>query len=67
MEILSGETRFVLFIDLRNELNSRTRHFWVYLVEKHQYTMNTYTQRKEIAGDMLEPKLTEIYSQEIST
>ena len=28
MEILSGETGSVLFVDLRNEVNSRTSHSW---------------------------------------
>ena len=28
MEILSEENGFVLFVDLRVKINSRTRHFW---------------------------------------
>ena len=28
MEILSGETGFVLFVDLRKEMNARARDFW---------------------------------------
>ena len=29
MEILSGKTRFVVFVDLRKKLNSRARDFWL--------------------------------------
>ena len=56
-----GETGSVFFVDLRNELSSRTRKFSLVScrLKKKQYTMKT--RWKEIAGDMSEPKLREIF------
>ena len=69
MDILSGEYYgFVFFVDVRNEINSRIRDFsFVSCRQKQQYIMNRPTGWKEIAGDMLEPRLKDTYSQETST
>ena len=54
MEILGGETVFVLFVDLRKLLNRRICNFLL--------SIKT-TIHDEITGDMVEPKLKDIYSQ----